>query len=261
MSWIQLTITADITEAEHISELLNQLGAVAVTFHNAGQPPIFEPELHTTPLWNRTQVIGLFDADANIKIILQQLKKNIYPTTFNSHQVEILANKDWIREYQQNFQPLKFGKNLWVCPSWHKIPDPNAVNIILDPGLAFGTGTHATTALCLEWLETHIKNSDVVIDYGCGSGILGIAALKLGANRTYAIDIDPQALTAVENNRTSNQLSEEQLPVFLPQQLPPVKADILIANILAKPLIELAAIFSPLIKPHGKLVLSGILQE
>lgn len=261
MHWIQLTLIADLVAAEPISELFHQSGAIAVTFHNAGQQPIFEPELQTTPLWNKTQVIGLFDANADIKILLQQLKKNVSQEVFHSQRIEILSEKDWIREYQQNFQPLKFGKNLWVCPSWHKIPDNHAVNIILDPGLAFGTGTHATTALCLEWLEANIKNSEVVIDYGCGSGILAIAALKLGAKQSYAIDIDPQALTAVETNRSSNQLSTTQLLAFFPQHLPIIKVDILIANILAKPLIELAETFSSLIKSQGKLVLSGILLE
>lgn len=261
MHWIQLTICSEIMQAERIGELLNQLGASAVTCHNNGQQEIFEPELQTTPLWNQTQVTGLFPTDANVKKILQQLKKNLSREIYNSHQITILPNKDWIREYQQNFQPLKFGKNLWVCPSWHKIPDPKATNIILDPGLAFGTGTHATTALCLKWLAANIKNSEIIIDYGCGSGILAIAAVKLGAKKAYAIDIDPQALIAAQTNRSNNRLSAEQLSISFPQQLPAIKADVLIANILSKPLIELAPIFAELTKLNGRLILSGILGE
>lgn len=176
------------------------------------------------------------------------------------YKIEQLEDKDWEREWMDNFHPIKFGERLWICPSWREIPDPTAVNVLLDPGLAFGTGTHATTALCLEWLESLDLTGKTVVDFGCGSGILGIAAIKLGAARVIGIDIDPQALEASLDNAQRNGVAH-QLEVYLPQDQPEFMADVMVANILAAPLRELHSVILGLLKPQGAFALSGILVE
>lgn len=172
--------------------------------------------------------------------------------------VEILEDKDWEREWMENFHPMQFGQRLWICPSWRDVPDPEAVNVMLDPGLAFGTGTHPTTALCLTWLDGQELGGQTVIDYGCGSGILGIAALKLGAGRVIGVDIDPQAIEASRENAARNGV-ENGVELYLPADRPQLQADVLVANILAGPLRELASDIASLVKPGGRLALSGIL--
>ena len=176
------------------------------------------------------------------------------------YKLEQLEDKDWEREWMDNFHPIKFGKRLWVCPSWRDIPDPTAVNVMLDPGLAFGTGTHPTTALCMQWLDQHIESEQTVVDFGCGSGILGIAALKLGAKRVVGIDIDPQAIEASTANAARNNVSG-QIELYLPKDQPQLQADVVVANILAGPLADLSQIISGYVKPGGLLALSGILQS
>ena len=175
-------------------------------------------------------------------------------------QVEILEDQDWSRAWLDDFKPMRFGEQVWICPSVYSPPEPNAVNILLDPGLAFGTGTHPTTAMCLTWLDGHPPQDKTVIDYGCGSGILALAAGKLGAKRILAVDNDPQALLATRDNSANNQLAD-RIETFLPDALPHLHCDLLLANILAGPLIELAPIFHTLVKPGGELVLSGLLQS
>ena len=193
---------------------------------------------------------------------MQQNYRQQYPKqAFPDHRFEILEDKDWVREWMDQFHPVQFGARLWICPSWLTPPEPTAINVMLDPGLAFGTGTHATTALCLEWLDSAPLSGKLVIDYGCGSGILGIAALKLGGNKTYAIDIDPQALLATRQNAEQNQITDQQLEVYYPQSCPLDMADILIANILAGPLASLAQTLNSLIRPGGLLALSGVLEH
>ena len=158
-----------------------------------------------------------------------------------------------------NFHPMKFGQRLWICPSWREVPEPNAVNVMLDPGLAFGTGTHPTTALCLEWLESLDLSGKTVIDFGCGSGILAIAAIKLGAHKVVGIDIDPQALLASKDNAERNGVADK-LEVYLPQEQPQnLVADVVVANILAGPLRELSTVIASLVKPNGDLAMSGVL--
>lgn len=261
MPWKQIRITTTAANAEIVSELLMAVGALAVTFEDAADQPIYEP-WQETPLWQKTFVCGLFDTAIDLEKIWKFLQEHTEKTAILSVFVsETLADKDWIKETQKNFPPLKFGKKLWVVPSWEKINVPGSVIVLLDPGIAFGTGTHETTSLCLEWLEENIKPHDRVIDYGCGSGILGIAALKLGARQVWAIDHDPQALAATRNNAKNNQLSKEQIITATPEQTPPWQANILVANILAQPLIALAPTFAKLVKDKGKVVLSGILRE
>ena len=254
MPWIQLRINTTNDLAEQISEQLEESGAVSVTFQDTYDNPVFEPLPGETKLWGNTDVVGLYDAQTNIAELQAILNLDQY-----SYKIEQLEDKDWEREWMDNFHPMQFGKRLWICPSWRDIPDPNAVNVMLDPGLAFGTGTHPTTALCLTWLDSLDLNNKIVIDYGCGSGILAIAALKLGAERVIGIDIDPQAIQASRDNAERNNVSQK-IELYLAQDLPDnLQADVVIANILAGPLKELAPQISKLVKTDGKLGLSGIL--
>lgn len=261
MVWIQLILSLSPQNAEYLSELLEVWGAVATTFTDAADQPLYEPELHTTPLWQQTCLTAMFSENTDINAIINalfNLPKEQQPLNY---QVTTLADQDWIKVSLDSFKPLQFGKNLWVCPSWQTIPEPQAVNVLLDPGLAFGTGTHATTAMCLQWLDAAIKGGEVIVDYGCGSGILAIAALKLGAQQAYAIDHDAQALEATQQNGLLNQLQAPRLCILPIEQSLDVTADILLANILANPLIELAPRLIKLVKLGGKIVLSGILSR
>jgi ribosomal protein L11 methyltransferase len=190
--------------------------------------------------------------------VVKQLAKAKILGKTSTHQVDPLEDKDWAREWMENFHPVQFGEKLWICPSWRDVPDPEAVNVMLDPGLAFGTGTHPTTSLCLKWLDSLDIKGKTVVDFGCGSGILGIAALKLGAAHMHGIDIDPQALLASKDNAGRNDV-EDKISVYLPNNQPNMQADIVLANILAVTLRELRSIITEYCKPGGKLVLSGIL--
>lgn len=261
MSWIQIKLDTTRDQSEALEDLLLSIGAKAVTLQDGQDQPVFEPALGTTPLWDHTKVIGLFDASTDTDLVLAYLANALNPAPLPNHKVEIVEDKDWEREWMDSYHPIQFGKRLWVCPSWRETPDPTAANLILDPGLAFGTGTHPTTALCLEWLGNHDIRGLQVIDYGCGSGILGIAALILGADIVVAVDNDPQALEATEANGQRNQIESNRLQTYLPEQAPDKIADIMLANILAGPLINLATRLASLTKPNGKIVLSGILKE
>ena len=204
--------------------------------------------------------MGLYDASHDMDKVLNYLK-GIHPDKANmAYKLEQLEDKDWEREWMDNFHPMKFGQRLWVCPSWREVPDPSAVNVMLDPGLAFGTGTHPTTALCLTWLDGLDLVGKTVVDFGCGSGILSLAALKLGAKKVIGIDIDPQALQASLENAKRNQC-EDRLELFLPKDQPKFKADVVVANILAGPLRELAPVIIEYVASNGVLALSGVLEE
>lgn len=253
-TWNEIHITAIADEAEHISSLLTEFGASAITFRDGGDHPIFEPTHHTQRIWPKTIIIGLFDETIDINPVLSLLNK------YDVKNLEI-ADEDWVRRSLDSFKPISFGNKLWVCPSWQTPPDPTAINLILDPGLAFGTGSHPTTALCLEWLDKNIVQNQEVIDYGCGSGILGMAALKLGAKRVYAVDNDPQALRSSEDNRQQNNIQPSVFTTHLPEDVPNVQADLIIANILAQPLIELAPTLAFLTRPGGKILISGVLSD
>lgn len=260
MAWIQIRINSTNHQAEVISDYLEELGSVSVTFMDSQDTPIFEPLPGETRLWGNTDVIALFDAETDMQSIVQALQKAGHLSKDTAYKIEQIEDKDWEREWMDNFHPMKFGQRLWICPSWREVPDKNAVNVMLDPGLAFGTGTHPTTALCLEWLDSLDLEGKTVIDFGCGSGILAIAALKLGAKSAIGIDIDPQAILASRNNAEQNGV-ENRLELFLAKDAPvDLQADVVIANILAGPLKELAPTISQLVKPQGKLGLSGILE-
>ncbi|WP_415900326.1 50S ribosomal protein L11 methyltransferase [Neptuniibacter sp. QD48_11] len=263
MPWLQIKIQTNPDQSEPYEDLLLSAGCAAVTFEDSEDQPIFEPDLGTTPLWKNTTITGLFSAEHDLEETLKYIKQGheqLFPEIpAPSIKAEILEDKDWEREWMDNYHPMQFGERLWVCPSWREPPQADAVNLMLDPGLAFGTGTHPTTALCLEWLDQNISNTNFLIDYGCGSGILGIAGLLLGAKRAIGVDIDPQALQATKDNLARNQLQDESLHVYMPENTPPEKAEVLVANILAGPLVQLAPTLEALVSPGGKLCLSGLL--
>lgn len=257
MSWIQLRINATAANAEALGDAMSECGALSVTFLDSKDTPIFEPLPGETRLWGETDVMGLWTADADMDIALTYLKSKFGEFRYK---LEALEDKDWEREWMDNFHPMRFGQRLWICPSWREVPEPDAVNVMLDPGLAFGTGTHPTTALCLEWLDGLDLEGKTVIDYGCGSGILAIAALKLGAARVVGVDIDPQAIEASKANAERNGVAD-RLELYLAGEKELEPADVLVANILAGPLQELAPAISALVKPGGPLALSGLLVE
>jgi len=264
MPWLQLRIDSSREKAAVLEQALQQHGAMAVTLEDNADQPIFEPELGETPLWHETRITGLFEADIDTEAILDAVKALYQQKTGSmltlSHW-HILEDKDWEREWMTHYRPIQCAENLWICPSWTPPPNPDAVNLKLDPGLAFGTGTHPTTFLCLQWLAEQTLSGNYVIDYGCGSGILGIAALLLGAEKAIGTDIDPQALLATRANVERNDLSSEQFPVFFPNRRPDKQADVVLANILAGPLVELAPQLCSLLKQGAKICLSGILDS
>ena len=260
MPWLQVRLAITPDQAAFYEDALLDVGAVSVTFMDAEDQPIFEPDLGTTPLWTHTHLLALFEGDADAEQVLAHLRL-LTGDELPEHQVERIEDQDWERSWMDNFQPMRFGRRLWIVPSWHAAPEPDAVNLLLDPGLAFGTGTHPTTALCLQWLDAQPLQGCTVLDFGCGSGILAIAALLLGAERAVGTDIDPQALEASRDNANRNGIDPAQFPVYLPQDLPAEQADVVVANILAGPLVQLAPQITALVKPGGRLALSGVLAE
>ncbi|MGX2948808.1 50S ribosomal protein L11 methyltransferase [Frederiksenia canicola] len=259
MAWVQIRLNSTDQKAEAISDFLEEIGAVSVTFMDSQDTPIFEPLPGETRLWGNTDVVALFDAETDMQTIVAALQTSGVIEPEFAYKIEQIEDKDWEREWMDNFHPMQFGRRLWICPSWREVPDPNAVNVMLDPGLAFGTGTHPTTALCLQWLDGLDLQGKTVIDFGCGSGILAIAALKLGAKAAIGIDIDPQAILASRNNAEANGVADK-LQLFLAKDQPQnLHADVVVANILAGPLKELAPQIITLVKPQGDLGLSGIL--
>ena len=262
MPWIQIKLNATAENAEAIGDMLmEETGALSATFLDAQDTPVFEPMPGETRLWGDTDVIGLYDAEADMDFVLNMLKNSPLIADDFAYKIEQLEDKDWEREWMDNFHPMRFGRRLWICPSWHEAPDPEAVNVLLDPGLAFGTGTHPTTSLCLEWLDGQDLVGKTVIDFGCGSGILSIAALKLGAAKVIGIDIDPQAILASRDNAERNGVSGD-LELYLPQDQPQgIQADVVVANILAGPLRELSPVIKSLVKNGGDLAISGVLES
>ncbi|WP_101758933.1 50S ribosomal protein L11 methyltransferase [Oceanicoccus sp. KOV_DT_Chl] len=266
MSWLQLRVQTTREQTGAVEDALLAAGAVSVTMEDNADQPILEPAVGETPLWNNTRITGLFTADTDTDqatVIATASYSCVYPNQhLPSYRWEILEDKDWEREWMDNFHPMRFGRRLWICPSWKQPPEPNDVNLMLDPGLAFGTGTHPTTALCLEWLDSIDVKGKTVLDYGCGSGILGIAALLLGATQVIAVDNDPQALIATLDNARRNNIASEHIHTYLPEDAPAdIQADITVANILAGPLAELAPTISKLTTEHGLLALSGIISS
>ncbi|WP_104201828.1 50S ribosomal protein L11 methyltransferase [Billgrantia saliphila] len=270
MPWLQLKARIAPEQAELLEELLLAEGATAITLQDAHDDPVFEPERGTTPLWNETVLTGLYDDLEGLEAMLERLAaawaEEIPGEPCPEIEHELLADRDWEREWMEDFQPLRMGRRLWIVPSWHRPPEPDAVNLHLDPGLAFGTGTHPTTALCLEWLDALALADGLtdreVLDVGCGSGILAIAALKLGAAHATGTDIDPQALQASRDNAERNEIDEREFMLCYPEQLEAERAfPVVVANILAGPLVELASMIAGHVASGGRLALSGILER
>ncbi|MBD3896122.1 50S ribosomal protein L11 methyltransferase [Halomonas sp. ML-15] len=270
MPWLQLKAHTPPEHAERLEELLLDEGASAITLQDAHDDPVFEPDRGTTPLWNETVLTGLYDDLEGVEAMLERVRQAWAVEQPDEPcpeiEVELLADRDWEREWMDGFTPLQMGQRLWIVPSWHAAPDPEAVNLLLDPGLAFGTGTHPTTALCLAWLDELAVAGELdgreLLDVGCGSGILAIAALKLGAANAVGTDIDPQALTASRDNAARNGVDDAALALHYPEQLDDGRAfDVVVANILAGPLVELAAMIAGHVAPGGRLALSGILAQ
>ena len=257
----QLTVLATGDQVELLEELFFLADAQAVTLVDDGNSPIFEPPVGCHPVWPQTQLQGLFydqrpDAEILGDLATYFQRANILIEL--PKELTHLPDQNWIRVSLDQFQPIKIGR-FWVKPSWNDEPTPQDLTILnLDPGLAFGTGMHPTTQLCLEWLSANPPSSQAVMDFGCGSGILGVAAGCLGASQITGLDIDPQALIATEHNASLNRLVVETL---LPDQTPDQAFDVVVANILANPLIELASTLTKLTRPGGKIVMAGLLEE
>ena len=261
MSWQQWRLDIEPDKQELTEALLFEHGALSATLQSASDELVLEPNPGEVRLWQQLQLIALFEADTDINLLETNLAQHpLWPGTLKSSW-EVVADQAWERAWMADYHPMQFGKRLWICPSWAEPPEPDAVNLMLDPGLAFGSGTHPTTALCLNFLDRVIKGNERVIDYGCGSGILGLAALKLGAKHVAGVDHDPQAILASQANLETNDLSKDSLTVFLPEDFPGDQGDIVVANILAETLIELVEEIVKLIKPGAWLAMSGILES
>jgi len=260
MTWHQLSVITDKNTATEVSDFFSELGAVSVTYMDAEDNPVYEPAPGETKIWNLTKVISLFEIEAEPELVKKLLFSQFKESALNSWFEEVIQDQAWERSWMEHYHPMKFGENLWVCPTGQEKKEKNCVCMTLDPGLAFGTGTHPTTALCLEWLASHNVSDKTVIDYGCGSGILAVAAVLLGAKEVHAVDIDPQAIIATQANAEKNNV-QDKIKCYLPEQFSSFKADLVLANILANPLCELSESISALLKPQGQLVLSGILNE
>jgi ribosomal protein L11 methyltransferase len=259
--WQQIHCHSIKAFQHEITHYLEEANALSITFQDAGDTPVLEPLPGETPLWNDLILTALFAGEEDLSALLISLENKQKQWQITTIQFETIEDQDWERAWMDDFKPMQFGKNLWIYPSWSEYPDDDSTKISLDPGLAFGTGTHPTTALCLEWLDANPPLGLSVIDYGCGSGILAIAAAKLGASHIVATDIDEQALIATKDNRLKNQIPDHIITTCFPEQMPTQPVELLIANILSGPLVELAATFAQLTTAGGRIVLSGILNE
>ncbi|HEU4601589.1 MAG TPA: 50S ribosomal protein L11 methyltransferase [Steroidobacteraceae bacterium] len=266
MPFLQLTLPIGSADPEPFEEALLEAGAVSITLEDAGDDPVLEPAPGTTPLWPTVTIKALFEASEDRDALTSRLRQSALK--WPPPQFEVIEDRAWEREWLKDFKPMRFGQRLWICPDGQRPSSaseptaygPQPVFLDLDPGLAFGTGTHPTTRLCLEWLDSADLNNRDVIDYGCGSGILAIAALKLGAQSALAVDIDEQALTATVANAARNQVSD-RIHVCPVNSMPRIPTNVLLANILAEPLLELADELSMLVVPDGWIVLSGLLES
>lgn len=268
MAWISLRIEAHDNTAESLSDALMALGALSVSIEDANaetpdEQPIFgEPGDPPPGIWQQNIVSALFNDDVDVARVMSDLASETGLRNL-AYSVEAVAEQDWVRATQSQFDPIRIRDDLWIVPTWHDAPNPQALNIILDPGLAFGTGSHPTTHLCLAWLADNVRPGLSVLDYGCGSGILAIAAGKLGAGRVIGTDIDAQAIEASHYNAAQNQV---EAAFYLPDQLAPNQlreepADLVVANILSSALSVLAPALAAACKPGGSIALSGILRE
>ena len=257
--WRQLVATVDQSDAETVSDWLERQGALSISLDDAGDEPLFEPPVGETPLWHQVKVTALFDAQVPVEAIGSELER-VFGGKVRALEIQTLEDQVWERAWMAHFSPMSFGERLWICPTGFEPPEPDAVNVILDPGLAFGTGTHPTTALCLAWLDSLDLRGKTLLDYGCGSGILAIAALCLGAVSATGIDIDPQALLASRDNARKNGVLD-RFDLHLAGSGDAGLHDVVVANILAGPLVELAPAMLSHLRPGGRIALSGLLRD
>ena len=262
--WISVILQADATRAEALSEALMEHGALSVSIDDADagtdaeKPQFGEPGMHPASLWDHSRVVALFDTDIDLAQALATASAAAGLAAVPPFTIEEVEEQNWVQLTQSQFDPIRITDRLWIVPSWHESPDPAAINLILDPGMAFGTGSHPTTRLCLEWLERHVTAGCSVLDYGCGSGILAIAAARLGAGSVAGVDIDPQAVEAARANAERNGVA-----ALFADSAEPVAGeyDVVVANILSNPLRVLAPAICAHVRPGGRLALSGILRE
>jgi ribosomal protein L11 methyltransferase len=250
----------DSLDPATVEDVFSRLGACSVTLSDAGDDPVLEPGPGETPLWSNTRVTGLFAGDTDMDAFGEALRSELGIACLPKHSVEELADRAWEREWLKDFSAMQFGDRLWICPTGTSVAADDAVVVHLDPGLAFGTGTHPTTAMCLEWLDAIDLKGKTLLDYGCGSGVLAIAALKLGCSSATGMDIDPQAVTASRQNAADNSVAPDFTVTGSPQGLEG-KFDVVVANILAGPLVEFADSITSLLERGGMLALSGVLCE
>lgn len=261
--WISVTLQAEADKAEALSDALMEAGALSVGIEDADagteaeKPQFGEPGHHPTRLWDHSRVVALFDAEADLAVALAQAANAAGFAAVPPFTVDEVAEQNWVQLTQSQFEPIHISDRMWIVPSWHDAPDPDAINIELDPGMAFGTGSHPTTRLCLQWLCNAVRAGDRVLDYGCGSGILGIAAARLGAAEVLGVDIDDKALLAAQDNAERNgvRLRLQHSRVELDERF-----DIVVANILTNPLCVLAPLLAARVAPGGRLALSGVLE-
>ena len=264
MSWLSVSIETDCTHAEAFADALMEAGALSASIEDAAagtaeeKPQFGEPGSITTPGWERSRVVALLESNVDAAELIAICATHVGLSENPPFTCEEIAEQNWVQLTQSQFEPIRVSDRLWIVPSWHQAPDPDALILVLDPGMAFGTGSHPTTRLCLEWLERTVTPAGSLLDYGCGSGILAIAAAKLGAGEVVGIDIDPQAVTAARNNAERNRVNTRFQDSALPIH---GQFDIVVANILANPLKALAPAIVAHVRPGGHLALSGILAE
>lgn len=258
--WLQMRLMAAPGMGEAMAEALAETGALSVTLEDAADDPVLEPLPGETPLWPHTAVIGLFDEGVDTDDILQRVSAALGMTAPPAAEFTSVSAEDWEHSWKNDFHAMRFGRRLWVCPRGEEPDSDDAIIVRLEPGLAFGTGTHPSTSLCLTWLDGHCRPGDRVIDYGSGSGILAIAAARLGAGEVWAVDIDPQARRATAENAAANEVGH-LIRSGAPEDLPALTVDCVVANILAGPLIGLAPRFAAMLPSGGRVALAGLLQE
>lgn len=264
MSWLSVSFLTDASRAEPLCDALMAAGALSASIEDADagtpdeQPQFGEPGSVNSPGWDRSRVVALLEADADVASMLAEASIAIGLNASPEYAIGVVADQNWVQLTQSQFDPIRISERLWIVPSWHESPDPAAINLILDPGMAFGTGSHPTTRLCLEWLERNVSNACTVLDYGCGSGILAIAAARLGAGRVAGVDIDPQAVESARANAERNGV----MALFADSAEPVAgEYDLVVANILSNPLRVLAPAICAHVRSGGRLALSGILRE
>ena len=261
--WQELHFTTRKDQVEPLEDWLFARGALSITLEDEADQPLLEPGPGETPLWDAVRLTALFAGHQDLMTLLSEVPSELC-TQVPAVAVPV-ADREWTRVWEDQFHPLQMGERLWVCPSWTPPPNPEAINILLDPGLAFGTGTHPTTAMCLRALDADLPPGKRVVDYGCGSGILGIASARLGATAVLGVDNDPQAITASRDNARRNEVPDDAFTVVLPQDdvvaAWQASADWVVANILAGPLVALAPMLTSLMAPEGRLLLAGLLAD